>query len=333
VISIIAQPTTALESSIDKLLKKAQMREEDLQLTETLKMNHLSLEEVAARRAEVRKVRELMFRAEVKAKRMAKIKSKTYRRIKRKAREREAALAGDDSDDEESRMKHEVDRARERATLRHKNTGKWAKAMHGRGELDEDQRQDVAEMLDRGEKLRRRIRGQKDSGASSSESSDEEQGDVERVKARAFEELEALKGDAGLADLAGGERGKSVFDMKFMRDAAAREQREVDQQVDNIMQGLEEAGSGSENGGDAGMTEHDPNAPSAERVGGRMSFRPGLQVRLGILTRIAPINRLLGQYRMLVNPLLLFQHPPTHRVRPSKPLNSRLFPRTSAPRT
>ena len=66
------------------------MREEDLAHTEELKMNHLSVEEVAARRAEVRKMRELTFRAEVKAKRMAKIKSKAFRRLKKK--EREAAL-------------------------------------------------------------------------------------------------------------------------------------------------------------------------------------------------------------------------------------------------
>src|SRR3981189_1500018 len=109
------------------------MREEDMANTEELKMNHLSVEEVAARRAEVRKMRELMFRAEIKAKRVAKIKSKTYRRVKKK----------------------------ERASLRHKNTGKWAKAMKGRHELDEDQRKDITEMLDRGERLRRKIHGEK----------------------------------------------------------------------------------------------------------------------------------------------------------------------------
>ena len=40
----------------------------------------------------------------------------------------------DDELDEEGRMKFEVERARERATLKHKNTGKWAKAMQQRGD-------------------------------------------------------------------------------------------------------------------------------------------------------------------------------------------------------
>ncbi|KAI0323017.1 Utp14 protein-domain-containing protein [Amylostereum chailletii] len=268
------KPTTEMESSVDKLLKQAQMREEDLSKTEELKMNHLSIEEVAARRAEVRKVRELMFRAEAKAKRMAKIKSKTYRRIKKKEREKLAAQLGedDDDDDEDAAMKREVERARERATLRHKNTGKWAKAMRGRGELDDDQRQDVAEMLDRGEKLRRKIQGQKDSDASEGSDSEEDEENIEGLKARAFEELQGLKEDeSGPSD-----KIKGVFDMKFMRDAATREQADVSRQVDDFVQALDglQHHSDDETGEDL-VT--DPNAMSIERIGGRVSFRPGNQ--------------------------------------------------------
>ena len=148
------------------------MREDEIAQTESLKMNHLSVEEVAARRAELAKMRDLMFRAEAKAKRIAKIKSKTFRRLKKKERERLAAQGGDDidSDDEDAMLKHEAARAKERATLRHKNTGKWAKAMRARGELDEDQRRDINEMLDRGERLKRRIQG---TGTDSEDGDDE----------------------------------------------------------------------------------------------------------------------------------------------------------------
>jgi len=78
-------------------------------------MNHLSVEEVAARRAELRKTRELMFRAEVKAKRVSKIKSKMYRRIKKKEREKLAKKLDGDEDmvDEGVRLKVGVERARE----------------------------------------------------------------------------------------------------------------------------------------------------------------------------------------------------------------------------
>lgn len=118
------------------------MRDEDLAHTESLKMNHLSVEDVAQRRAELAKMRELMFRAEVKAKRVKKIKSKMFRRIRKKQRARAGEGSdeedGEDEEGEEGVLKREVERARERAKLKHKNTGKWARAMKERGELDVD---------------------------------------------------------------------------------------------------------------------------------------------------------------------------------------------------
>ncbi|KAI0271451.1 Utp14 protein-domain-containing protein [Gloeopeniophorella convolvens] len=272
------QPSTELETAVDRLLKQAQMREEDLHKTEELKMNHLSVEEVAARRAEVMKTRELMFRAEMKAKRVAKIKSKTYRRLKRRDKERNAAKLGEDSDSEgpESALKRETDRARERATLRHKSTGKWAKAMKRRGELDADQRQDIVEMLERGEKLRKKIQGEED-GDSSDGDSDKS---VAALRARAFDELAELKGDDLAAPATG--KSKSVFDMKFMQDAAVREQREVDRQVNDFMQELqdiEDAGDGV----DSAEASHGDPTVAVERVGGRLSFRPsGVSVSLSM---------------------------------------------------
>lgn len=286
--SFIYQPTTELESAVDKLLKQAKMREEDLAQTEELKMNHLSVEEVAARRAEVRKLRELMFRAEAKAKRVAKIKSKTYRRMKKKEREKLAAKLGADEvdeDDEEVRMKREAERALERATLRHKNTGKWAKSMKGRGELDQDQRKEITEMLDRGERLRRRIQGKGSDDESEDESDEDGEGGIEGLKARAFEEMAELKQSEELPEAG---KGKSVFDMKFMRDAAALEQIEVNKNVDDFIKELGEDGA-------EGEVVQDDSGAIIQRTGGRMTFRPGTLVSLPIsysrrvvLTKIGP---------------------------------------------
>lgn len=285
------QPTTELESAVDKLLKSAKMREEDIAQTETLKMNHLSVEEVAARRAELAKMRELMFRAEAKAKRVAKIKSKTYRRIKKRERRRLAEKLGegseDDDDDEEAQMRRETERAKERATLRHKNTGKWAKAMKGRAELDVDQRRDILEMLDRGEKLRRKIRGERESGDeedSESDDSDGEDGEgaIERIKANAFDELAQLGQDDGAAPEGNGKKGKSIFEMKFMKDAMARDQRRADEMADDFAKELGglDAGDG-EDGVDADMDEPSHGA-TVERVGGRVVYRPGAMVSIPV---------------------------------------------------
>ncbi|GJE97818.1 Utp14 domain-containing protein [Phanerochaete sordida] len=272
------KPTTELESAVDRLLKSAKMREQDIAQTEALKMNHLSVEEVAQRRAELAKMRELMFRAEAKAKRVAKIKSKTYRRLKKKEKAKLAAKLGelsDAEDDEEAQLKHEVERARERATLRHKNTGKWAQAMKHRGELDEDQRRDIHEMLDRGEKLRRRIQG-RDSDESGDEDEDtdiEGEGADARIKARAFDELRAVEDADADAPEAQGKKGKSVFEMKFMKDAMARDKRRADEIADDFVRELGGRIPDEDEEGD----EEGPRPPDAstQRMGGRMSFRPG----------------------------------------------------------
>ncbi|PIL31303.1 hypothetical protein GSI_06001 [Ganoderma sinense ZZ0214-1] len=271
------KPTNELESAVDKLLKSAKMREDEISQTETLKMNHLSVEEVAARRAELAKMRDLMFRAEAKAKRIAKIKSKTYRRIKKKERARLAEKLGegsdDDLDDEEARLKREVERARERATLRHKNTGKWAKAMRERGELDEDQRRDINEMLDRGEKLRRKIQGQGESDeGSEDEESDEEDGEegMTRIRAKAFDELAAL--DADEREAPAGGKGKSIFEMKFMKDAMAREQRKANEMVDDFIKEM-----GGRDGDEEEDVQQEAERPqvTVQRIGGRVIYRPG----------------------------------------------------------
>ncbi len=233
------------------------MREEDLHKAEELKMNHLSAEEVTARRAEVMRTRELMFRAEMKAKRVAKIKSKTYRRLKRRAKEKQR---GDESDSEgpEAPLRKDAERAKERAALKHKVTGKWARAMRRRGEMDDDQRQDMAEMLER--------------GGSDSDDDESDDDDPAQVKARVFDELAELKRDDSV--LARG-KGKSVFDMKFMQDAAAREQKEVDKAVDDLMEQLRDsdAPAHEDEGGNPELPQDDPSV-IIQRTGGRVSLRP-----------------------------------------------------------
>lgn len=243
-------------------------------------MAHLSVEEIAARRAELRIMRELAFRADKKAKRIAKIKSKTYRRIRKKQRERLDGMgeggdgdAGGGGENDEDRL---MQRARERATLRHKNTGKWAQGMKGREGLDQDQRQAIGEMLERGEKLRRRIRGENsDDEGSEGTSSDDEEQDEEGIKRGAFDELAALRveNDADLPEL----QSKNVFSMKFMRDAAARQSREADARAEELQQelGFRLDGEEEEDGADNLAAAPEKDTVMVQRTGGRLSFQPG----------------------------------------------------------
>lgn len=265
-------------------MKAANLRgEHDIAQTESLKMNHLTVEEVAARRAELAKNRELLFRAEAKAKRVAKIKSKTYRRLRKKEKAKLAEKLGEGNDDElddEGRLKMEVERARERATLKHKNTGKWAKAMQQRGELDEDQRRDVVEMLDRGEKLRRRIQGQ-GSGSESEDDADDVSGDDEEtIKARAFDELAALREDDDAISEGSSKKVKSVFEMKFMKDAMSRDRQRTNQMVDDFVKELGgQLPNEDDDGNEDELESSNSHTAQIERVGGRVTYRPGALVR------------------------------------------------------
>jgi U3 small nucleolar RNA-associated protein 14 len=246
------------------------MREEDIVKAEDMKMKELTTEEVAARRAELRQMRELMFRADIKAKRVAKIKSKTYRRIQKKERQKNQ-LGLDELDQldpeaaEAERMKMEAERAKERATMRHKNTGKWAKAMLARGgDLDVDQRREILEQLNRGEMLRKKIHGT--GPDDESEGSDGDDMGVEQIKAAAFDELTNLaRGDSAEVP-----QQRGLFEMKFMKDAMAREQRRADELIDDFKSELRHLGNDPQEG-----TDDEADAAGPQAIGGRMSFRPG----------------------------------------------------------
>lgn len=231
-------------------------------------MQHLTEEDIATRRAELRKMRDLMFRAEIKAKRISKIKSKTYRKIQKKERTKQAEKLkkmGLGGDEETERMKLEVDRAKERATLKHKNSGKWAASMRARGELDDDQRKDMQEMFDRGERLKSKIAGV-ESDEESSEENDEGSDDARL-------ELAALaRDDLQVVPLSGRQSG--LMQMKFMKDADARDQASNRDAIDSFNDELSKLGLRQGCDGDA-ITQEGEYMAAVPCVGGRVSFNPG----------------------------------------------------------
>ena len=238
-------------------------------------------------------MRELMFRADTKAKRLAKIKSKTYRRLKKKRERKVTEKLGvdEDSADEEKELQREVERARERATLKHKNTGKWARAMKARGELDEDQRQEVLEMLQRSEKLRRKIHAK---GDEEEEDSDDDTGDEDQVRASAFDEV------AKLTEEGPEHPKKSLFSMKFMKDAMARDNKRAQDMADEFLKDL--AGSDAEIAPDS----DDNTKDRPVGVVGRFSFRPGAQVGVVTLFRLETLVIPTSDCRL--NPQLWISH-------------------------
>ena len=275
-----SRPLTDLESTIQNILKESGLagpdgrsEEQQVQAFEELRTNKMPLEEVQARRAELRRARELLFREEIRAKRINKIKSKSYRKVHRKERERNmqrekdalAAAGVDDSESEKERQDRR--RAEERMGARHRES-RWAKGVKesGRAKWDEDARGGVTEMARRGEDLRRRIEGKQVAGDDdemvSSESESEEGDDIEdedtRSNRKFHDRLQKLDEDGNEMDP--NDKGSRLASMDFMKKAEARRKARNDEDVESLRRDL------------AG--EETPSEEEAHEGQGRKSYGP-----------------------------------------------------------
>ncbi|KAJ3088093.1 hypothetical protein HK102_009599 [Quaeritorhiza haematococci] len=240
---------TSMEKEIQNLLEASQLTEKKQAEIEELELNKISKEELVQRRAELAKMRSLLFFQEQKAKQMAKIKSKTYHKIRRKQKERleerEGGLTTEeiqDLDPESARaelMKMEAKRAKERMTLKHKNSGKWAKRMLQRKGLDNETRQALMEQLRKHEELTRKIQGLSsgdDSDGNSSGNEDEE--DEEIITTGALNRLDDLERSVDNADEELVPK-TGIFAMKFMKKGFEAQQRAAKEQIAKLRMEME----------------------------------------------------------------------------------------------
>lgn len=194
--------------------------------------------------AQRRKDRELQSREQSRAKRIKKIKSKTYRRIHRKERLGDEAdqleqmrANGEINSDEEREAAHRR-RALERVGAKHKES-KWAKmgSKVGRAVWDDDYRAGLTDMARRNEELRRRVEGKGDSDDGESDASSASRD--EDGTGRLLKELDA----ADEAEDDDDHPHSSLMSLKFMQRAEAQRKKDNDELVAEIRRELE---SGSE---------------------------------------------------------------------------------------
>ena len=252
-----SKPLTSLESTIQSILEDSGLaptggksEENQIQAFEELATNKLPIEEVQARRAELRKARELLFREEIRAKRIKKIKSKSYRRVHRRERERNAqqerdtlAAAGVDLSEDEKEL-NDRQRAEERMGARHRES-KWAKGIKDSGRVawDEDARGGVTEMARREEELRRRIEGKDinaeddDSFSSGTDTSNEdERPDLdagEKYSRRLQNKLHQVNGSGPPTGTTLGGRS-SLSSMAFMQRAEKKRRDQNDADIERL---------------------------------------------------------------------------------------------------
>ena len=246
------QPTTDLELEVEQALAASGLGgggEKEVLAREgvLLEERQLSEEEVLKRRSELARLRSLMFYQEQKAKRVKKIKSKTYRRLRKKQRAKEEAAARErlrETDPEAARALEEEEafkRAEERMTLRHKNTSRYMKGLLKHGvKHSEFARNAVSEQLDLADALRRKahsLRDGSDSDSSSSSSSSVSDDGSESGTESGSDS------DSGVGT---GDDGDDDDDARGKRKARKKLRREAQQLVEDI-----EAGEGGPSGADA----------------------------------------------------------------------------------
>ncbi|XP_071491531.1 U3 small nucleolar RNA-associated protein 14 homolog A-like [Diadema antillarum] len=185
------KPSTPLEQEVYKVLhgsKFAERPDQELTKAEEEAIKAMSLSEARERRAELQKHRALMSYYEAKCRRQKKIKSKKFHRIQRKSKAKEEGKKIEDlmkTDPEvaqETLNKLEKSRAQERMSLKHRNTGKWAKTMIRYGRHNISARQELAQQLQKSRELTEKVADVNESEEAGRKNEEEEEDEAESIQ-------------------------------------------------------------------------------------------------------------------------------------------------------
>ncbi|KAL7838043.1 hypothetical protein AOLI_G00264470 [Acnodon oligacanthus] len=156
---------TPLEKEIFSLLHSNNQPVHDPVLTpaEEASIKAMSLEEAKMRRAELQKARALQSYYEAKARREKKIKSKKYHKVQNKGKKKEflkqfdEMMKADPAGALEELKKMELSRMEERMSLKHQNSGKWAKSKAIMAKYDDSARKAMQEQLEMNKQLTQKL--------------------------------------------------------------------------------------------------------------------------------------------------------------------------------
>ncbi|KAG0563345.1 hypothetical protein KC19_8G023100 [Ceratodon purpureus] len=275
------KPTTDLEKEVASILEQGNMVEaEAIEAAEALELNKLSVDEVRDRQQRLSKMRSLLFQHEAKAKRVAKIKSKTFRRLDKSKKMRDF-METDEEAVKDAALKQEEKRAEERMTLKHKNTSRWARRILKRGlKAHEDGSRDaIMEQLRAHSMLTKKIQSAdfSDSEASSSSSSDEE-GDEEAAatgkgKSKMLAKAKAATFEALQFDEEAEAPKTGLFALPFMARAMEKKRNEARDEALAILEQLEQAEADEEGiGEDTAANEEKETENEGAGHSGRLAF-------------------------------------------------------------
>lgn len=272
------KPENEMEKEIAEMLgeEMGKAAEED----QLLPSNTLTKEELKERQAKLAKMRSVLFYQDQKAKRLKAIKSKRHHKYLKKVEQRKIEKEGIDMDPEA--MRKEVEhaeylRARERLTLKHKNTSKWAKHALQRGfhRLDDSTKTALSEQNRISEALRRKVNYQDES---EDYSSSEEESDNSQDKGKAMQKVnnkakaDVLKLLEENPDAEAPKKG--LFSLPFMKRAMDKKKEEARQNAEDFLMELEDSIEEEESSGDD-KVDQDRGKLSFGRKGNKVQSRGG----------------------------------------------------------
>lgn len=275
-----SQLVTDLEKEVQSVLSTSKLAEKDIQKTEELELIKVSPEEIKARQKALMQMRELMFRNEAKAKRVKKIKSKAYHRLKKKEKLKSAELEqafGSESD--EDQFDAEAARARERMTLKHKNTGKWAKSLLKHGSRHTENQTAIMAQINEHERLKNKITGD----ASDRETDSDFDLDEHDPQKHAISEIEKLVANPSQVS------SKGLMGMKFMQKAIHAQNQELERLAAEAKEDIE-------------TLNHDDDVSTLEaKVSTKVQGNDGRLTFSGASTTDAPYSELDSNVNLLKN--------------------------------
>ena len=256
-------PSTDFELQLQAALEQAGQKDEkaileaeEKAITDDLGNNVITMEEYENRRGQLAKMRSLMLSYEQKRHHINKIKSKKYRRIRKrqreKAKEAELADAAEENPDlaRELEEKEEIDRMKERMTLAHKNTSKWAKRVLKRGKnVDIGTRRALSAQLKKGDDLLKRMQ-------SRTQGQDDDDSDEDLVESarKVLEDTDKEEAPAS-----------GLFKLAFMQRGVDKQKQRAKAEARKLLEELEEEGL-EDDSSDDDDDEPEEAAPKREKV-------------------------------------------------------------------
>ena len=244
------QPQTALEKSItDELTKQGLRSEKDFKERELENLQHVDAKQLEERYHQLSQMKNLLFRQEIKNRRISKIKSKLYHKIKKREKDREEKKlleyleTIDPAAAEQYRMKEEQKKVEERLKLRHSSDNKFAKKVKRFGGMDNEGIKDAYnDMMREKSALKQRTKSTTktmtlhSSDEDSNEGSDSEELSESELKRQAVSQIEQELMDLeNGSDEEGSESDSDDNEMKFENKGGKNKKNNAKNQDKGIM--------------------------------------------------------------------------------------------------